>query len=128
MPKSPLGIFKSIGEFIAKEELDRIPRGVRGIYVLFDRIKGKKYKVVYVGKSDSNVRGRLNAHAHSRKKREKWDCCSVFEVHNNITHEEIKELENLILFIFRKDPRTIGLNTKKSAKTFRIIRKVPMGA
>jgi hypothetical protein len=126
MPKSPLGIFKSVGEFIPKKELDRIPRGVRGIYVLFDKVKGNKYKVVYVGKSDISVRGRINAHARSKRKGEKWGHCSVFKVHDNISHEEIKELESFILFIFRKDPRTIGLNTQKSAKAFRLIRKMPL--
>jgi bisphosphoglycerate-independent phosphoglycerate mutase (AlkP superfamily) len=126
MPKSPLRIFKSVKEFIPTKDLVKIPKNIRGIYVLFDNM-GKKYKVVYVGMSEKSVKGRIAEHARSKSKIGQWDHFSVFEVHDNISNEEIRELESLILFIYRKDPHTNRLNALRSSRAFRSIRRVPLG-
>ena len=46
------------------------PGRPRGIYMLLDKAGKKKYIVVYVGGSVSNVNGRLASHARSKKKRD----------------------------------------------------------
>jgi bisphosphoglycerate-independent phosphoglycerate mutase (AlkP superfamily) len=128
MPKSPLRIFKSVKEFVDIKDQPSLPSKVRGIYVLYDKAPKEKYKVVYIGRSESNVRERIHSHTHSKRKIGQWDHFSIFEVHDNISNEEIKELESLILFIYRKDPRTNKLNALRSSKKFRSVRKVPLGA
>jgi hypothetical protein len=40
----------------------------------------------------------------------------MFEVHDNITRDEIRELESLLLAIFRHDPR-IALTNKQQGST-----------
>ena len=57
----------------------------------------------------SGIRGRLKSHHRNRKD---WTHYSFFEVHDNITREEIRELESLLLAIFRHDPR-ISLENKQ---------------
>jgi bisphosphoglycerate-independent phosphoglycerate mutase (AlkP superfamily) len=128
MPKSPLRIFKSVKEFISIENISKIPRRIRGIYVLFERVKGDKYKVVYIGRSEKSVKGRIDEHTRSKSKVGQWDHFSVYEVHDNISDEEIRELEALILFMYRRDPRTNKLNALRGSGAFRSIRKVPLGS
>jgi bisphosphoglycerate-independent phosphoglycerate mutase (AlkP superfamily) len=96
--------------------------------VLFDRVKRDKYKVVYIGRSEKSVKGRIDEHVRSKSKVGQWDYFSVYEVHDNISDEEIRELESLILFMYRKDPRTNKLNALRSSGAFRSIRKVPLGS
>jgi hypothetical protein len=43
-----------------------------------------------------------------------WTHYSIFEVHDNVTGDEIRELEGLLLRIFRHDPR-IELGENSSA-------------
>jgi len=127
MPKSPLRIFKSVKEFVPVKDISKLPKNVRGIYVLFYKVPGKKYRVVYIGRSERSIKGRLDEHARSKSKVGQWDHFSIFEVHDNISDEEIRELETLILFIYRKDPRTNKLNALRSSWAFRSIRNVPLG-
>jgi hypothetical protein len=56
------------------------------------------------------IRGRLKSH---QQKKKGWTHYSVFEVHDNVTREEIREFEALLLGIFRHDPR-IGLSNKQT--------------
>ena len=120
------GLFKAIWEFVPQKDWNRIPGRTRGIYVLFIKAPKKKHQVAYVGRSTSNVAGRLADHARSSEKRDEWDHFTAFEVHNKVTAKEIAELEEFILYVFRKDPRTIGLNKKKSTKKLRSLRvKLP---
>jgi len=118
------GLFKTIWEFVLQKDWNKILGGTRGIYVLFKKVPGKKkrYKVVYVGRSTSNIAGRLADHARSSKKKGKWDYFTVFEVHNKLSAKEIAELEQFVLYVFKKDPRTMGLNTQKSTKGLRSLR------
>lgn len=87
-----------------------------------DRIRGKtpsQSTIPYIGVAGvaknpkSGIRGRLQSH---RKHRTDWSHYSFFEVHDNVTREEILELESLFLAIFRHDPR-IQLENKQKGST-----------
>ena len=104
-------------EIVPQKDRNKIPGRPKGIYVLFDKVLGKnKYRVEYVGRSTTNVKERLASHARNERRREEWSHCTVFKVHDKVSAKEISQLEEFILYIFRKDPRTIGLNKNKSTK------------
>ena len=117
------GLFKTIWEFVPKGDWNKVPGRTRGIYVLFAKAPKKKHQVVYVGRSTANVAGRLADHARSKRKKDEWDHFTVFKVNNRVTAKEIAELEQFVLFVFRKDPRTMDLNRQKSTSTLRKIRE-----
>ena len=112
MPESELRLVKRFAEFRPKEELKRLPHGLRGIYVLYRmhlngrrQEKAPNYEVLYVGMAArGGMRGRLMSHKRSKRKGRLWSHFSVFEVWDNIRHEEIAELEGLFRSIYRKDP------------------------
>jgi hypothetical protein len=80
-----------------------------------------KFDVVYIGMSGrstiSGIWARLNR--HSKSKHKKWTHFTLFEVHDNITNAEIKELEGLILCVYRKDSRANKHNVQLCYKPFR---------
>lgn len=127
MPKSPLRLFKSIKEFIPRADLSKIPKYIRGVYVLYEELDETKYKVKYIGVSERSVKGRIVKHVKSESKNGGWDHFSVYEVHDNISDEEVKELESVILFIYRKDPTVNMLNALRSTKALVSIKRVPLG-
>ena len=121
MPQSVLWLIKRFAEFVDKQQIKFVPRRLRGVYVLYNhrRKSGKdKYYVVYVGMAAaghrSGIRGRLSSHA--RKKSGLWTHFSVFEVWDNITVEQIAELEGLFRHIYRKDSRANRLNVQRGFK------------
>jgi len=110
MPISHCKFFKRIAEFVPRSQRDVIPDNTRGIYALLKKERGGNFDVVYIGCSAGTVAGiwaRMQLH-HKTKIR--WTHFSVFEVHDNISREEIRELEALFLQIYRKDRRANGLN------------------
>jgi hypothetical protein len=119
---SPLRLLKRGQEFVHVEEIDHLPRGMRGIYVLYKHHpKGRRFDVVYVGMAaDGSIRGRLRS--HRTKKRDLWTHCSAFEVWDNITPAEVKELEGIFRHIYRKDSRAAELNIQRS---FGRMKKLP---
>lgn len=52
-----------------------------------------------------------------------WTHFSYFEVHDNISGEEIRELEALLLQIFRHDSRIKLTNVQKGSRKFRETRR-----
>jgi hypothetical protein len=80
-----------------------------------------KFDVVYIGMSGrgvvSGIHGRL--YNHNKSKLLKWTHFTLFEVHDNVTNAEIKELEGLILCIYRKDSRANKHNVQLRYKPFR---------
>lgn len=120
---SALRLLKRRQEFLPLERVNDVPRGMRGIYVLYDhRPKLGRYDVVYVGMAaDGSIRSRLRT--HRRKKKDLWTHCSVFEVWENITPAEVKELEGIFRHIYRKDSRASKLNLQRS---FGKMRKLPV--
>jgi hypothetical protein len=113
MPQqSPLRLIKRCRLYWKRAGSRKIPHKTRGIYVLYReklaRGKKKKYDVFYIGvggvskNATSGVGARIHEH---EKKKESWTHFSFFEVHDNISREEILELEGFFLRIFRHDDR-----------------------
>ena len=129
MPQAPLRLIKSCHEKIPQSETTRLHRGLRGIYVLFEhepsrRRKNGYFNVVYVGlaglKANAGIHRRLRS--HMKRKGKYWTHCSVFEVHDNITAEEIRELEGLFRHIYRADAQASRLNKQRGFRKLRRIR------
>jgi hypothetical protein len=66
-----------------------------------------------IASGGGGVRGRLKSHISRIKN---WTHYSVFEVHDNVTREEIRELESLLLGMFRHDPRVRLANKQKGSR------------
>ena len=103
-----------------------MPGRTRGLYVLYRNEPSNQHQVIYIGVAGlgrggtGSIRSRLKRH-HQKKKR--WTHYSVFEVHDNITREEIRELEALFLAIFRHDRRIDLTNKQKGSKSFSKLRR-----
>ena len=126
MPKqAPLRLIKRCRINLQRGDW-KVPPVARGIYVLYrigaGRGKEKKFEVFYIGvggvseNAKSGVGARIKHHAKSKSKRNKWTHYSFFEVHDNISREEILELEALFLRIFRYDPRIKLANVQLGSK------------
>ena len=118
MPKqSPFRVIKRWKRYEPHENWGDIPAGTRGVYVLYNR-DGEDYNVTYIGVAGlgktggGGARGRLKNH-NARKTG--WTHFSLFEVHDNITRDEIRELEALLLGIFRHDPKIELTNKQKGS-------------
>jgi hypothetical protein len=111
-----LRLVTKCAQWISKDDIKQVPRGLRGIYALLrKRPRLKKFDVVYIGLSEGQegIRERLKAHAGSKRKRDLWTHFSLFEVWPNITPAEIAELEGLFREIYRKDRRANRLNRQR---------------
>ena len=118
---SALRLIKAAQEFVSVEEVNSIPKGLRGIYVLYKKGPNKRFDVVYVGMAgEGGIKPRLRS--HRRKKADLWTHCSIFQVWENIRTDEIKELEGLFRHIYRRDIRASRLNVQRS---FAKLKKVP---
>jgi hypothetical protein len=74
----------------------------------------------YIGiAGKGGIRGRLESHARHKRN---WTHFSYFEVHDNISAEEIRELEALLLQIFRHDPRVHLSNVQTGSRKFSALR------
>lgn len=127
MPVSPMRLIKNAMEFIPKAEMPRVPRGTRGIYVLYQKKRGADhYEVVYIGMArgeNSGIRGRLRSHRKSMTKAGQWTHFSAFEVWDNISEQEVKELEGIFRHVYRKDPRVNRLNKQRACKPLNQVRR-----
>ncbi len=123
---SPLRLIKWCAQWQPKENWEKVPLNLRGIYVLHIR-EGKKdrYDVVYVGMATSGVgiKRRLRSHARSKKKGDKWPHFSFFVVWENIRNEEISELEGLFREIYRKDTQANFLNKQNGSRRIKDTRE-----
>jgi len=110
-------LIKQCAEFLERDQIAHVPRKTRGIYALLKKQKPRggrrRFDVVYIGMSTTNVLGRLKAHDGSRKKAGLWSHFSVYSVGEEITNDEISYLEGLIRHIFRKDSRANRVAMKK---------------
>jgi hypothetical protein len=128
MPESPLRLISRRREFIRQEDLDTIPRGLRGIYALyFHNKRTGDFNVVYVGMAAAGNRGGMlgRVKQHRKKKKDLWTHCSLFEVWDNIRDEEIRELEGLFRQIYRGDGRANSLNKQRSFKKLKGVTVIP---
>jgi hypothetical protein len=132
MPKqAPLRIVKRCRFYLARGEWKKIPHVTRGIYVLYkkkpQRGNEKTYEVFYIGAAGvskngkSGIRGRIKN--HDKTKKAGWTHYSFFEVHDNVSHEEILELEGLFLHIFGHDPRVKLDNVQRGSTILRALSK-----
>jgi len=111
-------------EFRSKDEIENVPSGIRGIYVLLNRRPRlhKKFDVVYIGmarRGAGGVRSRLLKHRRSKKKGPLWTHLSVYSVWPRIPDAEVAELEGLFRHIYRRDTRA---NKLARQKTFGLLR------
>lgn len=120
MPKqSLLRLIKRWKRYEPREHWRLVPPNTRGVYVIYRKRSKQNYNVVYIGVAgigrtgSGGVRGRLKSHDARIKD---WTHFSFFEVHDNITSDEIRELEVLLLGIFRHDQRIALINKKKGSK------------
>jgi hypothetical protein len=125
MRQSDLRIIKNCAERLPKADIARIPSGTRGIYALLCKQSEKQYEVVYIGmaRGASGVPSRLRRHKRSKKKGKLWSHFSVYEVWDNITEEEIAELEGLFRHIYRRDAKANRINQQRTFKKLEKIRK-----
>ena len=119
MQQSPLRLVKRCIEYLPIDRILEVPKGVRGIYVLYQyKPRQSKYDVVYVGMTTAGegggVRGRLRS--HKRRKPGLWTHCSIFEAWDNIRDDEIVELEGLFRHIYHHDSRANSLNIQRGFK------------
>ena len=118
MPSSNLKFIKRSAEFIDKRQVNKIPGYTRGIYVLAKyHKKTGAYNVVYVGMagaSKAGIRGRLKKHSKYPGKSKHWSHFSIYEVWDNISEEEVSELEGLFRRIYRKDFHANKLNKQQA--------------
>jgi hypothetical protein len=123
MSVSELKLIKRCAEFRPREELKIVPPHIRGIYALLRyRPRLHKYDVVYIGMAGGSIRGRLRSHSCSKRKGEIWTHFSIFEVWENVREEEVKELEGILRYIYRKDTRANRLNVQRSFKKLTKVR------
>jgi len=132
MPEqSLLKIVKRWRRYLPRGSWGPIPRKTRGFYVLYHYKKSSdSYEVVYIGVAGlgqvvkQGIAGRLRAHDRSIKG--KWTHYSFMEVHDNVTREDLRELESLLLSIFRHDSRIKLENIQKSSRTLYKLRQRKM--
>jgi hypothetical protein len=127
MPISPCYLFKNSFEFFPISDITKIPIRVRGIYVLYNCSDKKHMDVVYIGMArgeKTGAKGRRQSHKKSKSK--KWTHFSVYEVWDNISKQQVEELEGLFRHIYRKDSAANSLNVQGSyGPLLKIRRKSP---
>jgi hypothetical protein len=128
MPQqSLLRIIKRWKRYVPREQFAEVPRMTGGFYVLYREERDGHYEVSYIGigglGKKSAIGGRIKSH---NKRKEDWTHFSLFEVHDNISGEEIRELEALLLEIFRDDPRKKLGNVQTGSGRFRHARRAAL--
>ncbi len=117
MPLSTCRFIKRVAEFVPASQWDNVPDNTRGIYALLNSDGSDQLDVVYVGMSagkKSGMYSRLRVH----RKKMNWTHFTVFEVHDNITDLEIRELEGLFRHMYRKDSIANKYNKQLCHKPF----------
>lgn len=122
--KSHLKIIKASLEYRDIKEISIVPKNLRGIYALYQK-EGKNYNLVYIGMSGKDANGRLKARLikHKKNKRKKWTHFSYYEVWDNISDSEIRELEGLFRQLYRLDSRANTFNKQQTHKPLTKIRR-----
>ena len=121
MRKSVSLLFKSFHEYVPLDRIKDLKPGMRGIYALYQEV-GKSRNLMYVGMTDGGAKGRIGRHS-AGKKTGLWSHCSIFEVWDNITQEQIDELEALFRHALRLDDSASSLNIQKGSAIFRRLKK-----
>jgi hypothetical protein len=113
-------------EYLPVADVDRLPRGLRGVYVLYKhRPKIERYDVVYVGMAaDGSIRSRLRR--HKKKKKDLWTHCSVYQVWDNIRPAEVEEIEGIFRHIYRNDTKASQLNVQRSYAKMKMLPRIDL--
>ncbi|MEO6293717.1 MAG: hypothetical protein ABIO88_13975 [Burkholderiaceae bacterium] len=120
MPISACYLFKNYYQHLPAADVDRIPDKVRGLYVLFKKT-GEHMNVVYIGLARGDKAGaksRLRDHRSNEEKRDEWSHFSLFEVWDNISKQQVEELEGLFRHIYAMDEHANPFNVQKNYKPF----------
>lgn len=122
--KSSMRLIKAALEYRQLDELSAVPKGVRGVYALYMR-RGRFYDMVYIGMSGKGANGRVRNRLiqHSRNKVKVWTHFSYYEVWDNISDTEIKELEGIFRQLYRFDSRANNLNKQVTHRSLISVRK-----
>lgn len=98
------------------------------MYVLYKKDE-ENYNVKYIGVggiSEDAKSGIFASLKNHEKNKEDWTHYSLFEVHDNISNDEIRELESLFLTIFKNDRNIEITNTQKSSYILKKLSKDKM--
>jgi hypothetical protein len=93
--------------------------------VLYRNRSSSNHEVLYIGVAGlgntggGGIQSRLRMHARRKKD---WTHFSFFEVHDNVTSDEIREIEALLLGIFRDDQRIELANKQKGSRKLRLLK------
>lgn len=117
MRESTSLLFKAFYEFVPAGEVSSLPKAMRGLYALYKEDEAGRLNLVYVGMTDAGAKGRLFKH-NAGAKLGKWTHCSVYQVWDNITLEQIKEQEAFLRHMLRKDAAANSLAKQKGSATF----------
>lgn len=126
--QSLLRLVKRWRSYEPRGDWESVPPKTRGFYVLYRKGRNaeKHYEVVYIGvaglgkKIRRGIGGRLRTHDRGTKK---WSHYSFYEVHDNVTREDIRELESLLLGIFKHDPRIRLENVQRGSRALYKLRR-----
>lgn len=119
---SEMRLIKSAMEYRPISEVDDLPKRIRGIYVLFKKRAGH-LNVVYVGMSAKRGRIRTRLRSHRKNKAKMWTHFSYYEVWENISDDEILDLEGLFEHIYKFDSRANNLNIQQMHKPLLTVRR-----
>ena len=124
--KSEMRMIKSALEYQSIDTIKAVPVGLRGIYALYNK-QGRHFDMVYIGMSgreaSGRIRSRLIRHSRSKSKANAWTHYSYYEVWDNISDAEIKELEGLFRQLYRFDSRANNLNKQVTHRPLTNVRK-----
>ena len=122
MSFSTCKFIKRIAEFVPAENSENVPDNTRGIYALLKETKGGHFNVIYVGMSGysktSGIYSRLKSHRQTKRLKDQFTHFTIFEVHDNITGPEIREIEGLFRHMYRKDKGANRFNRQLCHKPF----------
>jgi hypothetical protein len=132
MRPNVLRFIRRSAEFLEQDDIYKLKRNLRGIYVLYRKQptpKGRRliFDVRYIGMSTSGIGGRLRSHKRSKRKTGEWTHFSIFEVWDNVTNEEVAELEGLARHLYRFDQTASTLNIQRGYKRLRHVRDDKVG-
>lgn len=105
MKVSPCYLFSRSVEFCEIEQLDMMLPYMKGIYVLYQCYDDGHMEVVYIGVGlgkANGIKGQLMIHRDQQPN--VWSHFSVFEVWDNITKKQIKELAGFFRHVYRQAP------------------------
>lgn len=125
--QSLLRLIKRWRRYQPRGDWTAVPNNTRGIYVLYKNKGPKRHEVVYIGVAGLSATGRgsikRRLRSHNRRKKG-WTHYSIFEVHDNVFAEELRELEALLLGIFRHDPRIKLVNMQTGSKKLHKLQRI----